>query len=216
MKAKTLPGSQAASPIGLLEASSFPAIALVEGGPDILAAVHLAWCAGVEDHIAVVAMLGASNRIPEDVLRHFAGKRVRIFQHDDDAGRNAGALWAAQLIAAASTWMAIRSLDCPERMAHRKGPKRFCARSPGPMGGTTGDHRGSLLLRARRAATGFWRCGGQGVPDRGKGGIAGLWQGFSNIRGTGRRQRSGLPRGGSRVLPCGVGPVSTYCGATGR
>ena len=100
MKAKTLPGSQAASPIGLLEASSFPAIALVEGGPDILAAVHLAWCASVEDRVAVIAMLGASNRIPEDVLPHLGGKRVRIFQHNDDPGRNAGALWAAQLMAA--------------------------------------------------------------------------------------------------------------------
>ena len=100
MKAKTMPGSEAASPIGLLETSSFPAIALVEGGPDFLAAFHLVWCAGLEDHVAPVAMFGASNRIREDVLPHFAGKRVRIFQHDDDPGRNAGALWAAQLIAA--------------------------------------------------------------------------------------------------------------------
>jgi hypothetical protein len=98
-KAKTLPGSEAAWPIGLREAKSFPVIALVEGGPDLLAAFHLAWCAGVEDLVAAIAMLGASNRIPEDALRRFAGKRVRIFQHDDDAGRNAGALWAAQLMA---------------------------------------------------------------------------------------------------------------------
>ena len=38
-KAWTLPGSEAAWPIGLREASSFSAIALVEGGPDLLASV---------------------------------------------------------------------------------------------------------------------------------------------------------------------------------
>ena len=72
----------------------------MEGGPDLLAALHLAWCAGVEGQVAPVAILGASNAIPDDALRYFAGKRVRIFQHDDAAGRDAGALWAAQLIAA--------------------------------------------------------------------------------------------------------------------
>ena len=66
----------------------------------MLAALHLAWCAGVEGQVAPVAILGASNAIPDDALRYFAGKRVRIFQHDDAAGRDAGALWAAQLIAA--------------------------------------------------------------------------------------------------------------------
>ena len=55
---------------------------------------------GVEDRIAVVAMLGAANAIPDDALPYLVGKRVRIFQHDDEAGRNAGVLWAAQLTAA--------------------------------------------------------------------------------------------------------------------
>ena len=45
-------------------------------------------------------MLGAGLSIRDDALRHFAAKRVRVFPHDDEAGRNAGALWAAQLIAA--------------------------------------------------------------------------------------------------------------------
>ena len=55
---------------------------------------------GVESGVAPVAVLGASNALPEDVLRYFADKRVRIFQHNDKAGRNAGALWAARLTAA--------------------------------------------------------------------------------------------------------------------
>ena len=96
-KAWTLPGSTAALPIGLREAEAFPNIALVEGGPDMLAAFHLALCAGVEGCIAPVAVLGAGVSLPKDALRYFAGKRVRIFEHNDEAGRTASQKWAACL-----------------------------------------------------------------------------------------------------------------------
>lgn len=99
-KAWTLPGSEAAWPVGLPEARPFAAIALVEGGPDLLAALHLAWCAGVEDRIAPVAMLGSSLALPADALRDFAGKRVRIFPDADTAGQTALARWASKLLAA--------------------------------------------------------------------------------------------------------------------
>ncbi len=99
-KAWTLPGSEAAWPIGILESSPFPAIALVEGSPDLLAGLHLVWCADEENEIAVVAMLGASNRIPDDALRHFVGKHVRIFPDADDRGQEAGLRWASQLAGA--------------------------------------------------------------------------------------------------------------------
>lgn len=39
----------------------------------------------------------SSQRIHADALPLFAGKRVRIFGHDDEAGRGAVARWAAQL-----------------------------------------------------------------------------------------------------------------------
>ena len=42
-------------------------------------------------------MLGASQRIHADALPMFAGKRVRIFGHDDEAGRGAVERWAVQL-----------------------------------------------------------------------------------------------------------------------
>ena len=73
---------------------------IVEGGPDLLAAFHLAWCAGVESQIAPVAVLGARNEIPDDALPHFAGKRVRIFPDNDKEGQDAKERWAAQLLAA--------------------------------------------------------------------------------------------------------------------
>ena len=102
-KAWTLPGSWASWPIGIMEAQPFPAIALCEGGPDFLAAHYLAlWeqasHPSKRDASCVpVAMLGASQRIHADALPLFAGKRVRIFGHDDEAGRGAVERWAAQL-----------------------------------------------------------------------------------------------------------------------
>ena len=55
---------------------------------------------GLQDVVAPVAMLGASNRIPDEALRHLAGKRVRIFVHDDEAGEKAVSRWGQQLIEA--------------------------------------------------------------------------------------------------------------------
>lgn len=99
-KAWTMPGSEASWPIGLREASSFQSIALCEGGPDMLAALHLAWVAGAEDRVAPVAQLGAANRIPAGALPMFVGRRVRIFGHRDTAGQAAAEGWAGQLAGA--------------------------------------------------------------------------------------------------------------------
>lgn len=102
-KAWTLPGSWASWPIGITEARDFRAIALCEGGPDFLAAHYLALWEQASDstkrdmQCVPVAMLGASQRIHADALPLFAGKRVRIFGHDDEAGRGAVERWAAQL-----------------------------------------------------------------------------------------------------------------------
>ena len=102
-KAWTLPGSWASWPIGIMEAQPYPAIALCEGGPDLLAGHYLAlWeqsgsPAKRDVSCVPVAMLGASQRIHPDALPMFAGKRVRIFGHDDEAGRGAVERWAAQL-----------------------------------------------------------------------------------------------------------------------
>jgi len=97
-KAKTLPGSQAAWPIGITEAQAYPCMALVEGSPDMLAAHHFAWAESMQDRVAAVAMLGASLAIPDDALPLFAGKRVRIFPHLDEAGQDAAVRWEGQLV----------------------------------------------------------------------------------------------------------------------
>ena len=58
-------------PIGLLEAESYPAIALCEGGPDFLAAFGHAWASCVEDRVAPVCMASVGNDIPADALPFF-------------------------------------------------------------------------------------------------------------------------------------------------
>jgi len=88
-------------PIGITAAASFGAIALVEGVPDLISVLHHAECDGLDNRIAPVMMPGAGVRIVDDALPLFAGKRVRIFVHDDmGAGANAFALWCEQLLSA--------------------------------------------------------------------------------------------------------------------
>ena len=96
-KARLVRGSRAAWPLGIEEALSFPAIALVEGGPDFLAAYHFILEAGVSGDVAPVAMLGAGLSIDKEAMKFFTGKRVRIFIDDDEAGRLAFARWSGQL-----------------------------------------------------------------------------------------------------------------------
>jgi hypothetical protein len=95
-KVRGFSGNQASWPVGLEEAQRFDSIAILEG-IDLLAAFHFLIAENREDAVAPVAILGASNRIPKDALNLFAGKRVRIFPHADDAGLRAAANWEAQL-----------------------------------------------------------------------------------------------------------------------
>ncbi len=89
-------------------------VALVEGGPDLLAAFHFARGRKAEDggrrteDVAVVSILGGAMRIHPEALPYFEGKRVRIFAHFDKLnprnekreGWEAAARWQEQLTAA--------------------------------------------------------------------------------------------------------------------
>lgn len=109
-KAWTLPRCRAGWPLGIGEAGGdhgAAMIAICEGGPDMLAVLHLARALGSAEKVTAVAMLGASMRIVPDALPLFAGRRCRIFPHVDAAhddgtapGLEAAARWQEQLTAA--------------------------------------------------------------------------------------------------------------------
>lgn len=96
-KSKTLAGSVASWPIGITESEKYPDIALVEGGPDFLAAFHFIWAEGKEAQVAPVLLSSASVRIHDEALPLFKNKRLRIFPHMDDAGNEAAIKWEQQL-----------------------------------------------------------------------------------------------------------------------
>jgi hypothetical protein len=98
-KAKTLPGSRAAWPIGLADAIDREQVFLVEGGPDLLAAAWVAYDQRSRDlpEIGFACMTGAANAIPDEALPAFEGKTVRIFAHHDEAGIKAARRWRDQL-----------------------------------------------------------------------------------------------------------------------
>jgi hypothetical protein len=47
--------------------------------------------------VAPVCLSGANVRISEETLPRFAGKRIRIFAHNDEAGKAAAERWTEQL-----------------------------------------------------------------------------------------------------------------------
>jgi hypothetical protein len=96
-KSTILRGSKARLPIGIREAQNFPTVLLCEGAPDLLAAFHFVAIQGREADCAPVAILSATYRIPAEVLPLFTGKRVRIFEHDDNAGWVAAETWKNHL-----------------------------------------------------------------------------------------------------------------------
>ena len=113
-KAQTLPGSWASWPLGIITGANYPAFLLVEGGPDLLAALHFIHAAGAETLVFPLAMLGASMAIHEHALPLLAGKRIRIFPHADPAGTKAANRWAAQLVTVGAT------VDCADFTGLRK------------------------------------------------------------------------------------------------
>lgn len=90
-------------PVGAEEIGARLCVLLVEGGPDCLAALQFLRRWRMQDRVAVVTMLGASNRMHEDALRFFEGRRVRVMMDADEpkdgkaTGTEAAARWSTQL-----------------------------------------------------------------------------------------------------------------------
>jgi hypothetical protein len=109
-KAKTIAGCEASWPIGCPDLTR-QGVALVEGGPDFLAAWHFIWSADALADIRPAAMLGAAQSIPPDALPHFAGKDVWIYPHADAnrSGEIAAARWRGELLPVARTVQIVPS-----------------------------------------------------------------------------------------------------------
>jgi hypothetical protein len=104
-KAHTIRGSQKNWPVGILPAlgyrNKFNVLALIEGGPDFLSALHFALLQNRID-IQPVAVLGRGQLrrgFHTDSHELFRGRRVRIYPHvDSDGGALEQAIvWARQL-----------------------------------------------------------------------------------------------------------------------
>lgn len=101
-KAKTLPGSQAAWPIGASRIGNVNTILFTEGAPDLLAAATFA-AFDLPGSFEAVAMIGAGLNIHPEALPLFKGKDVFIFAHNDEAGLDAARRWRDQLTEAGAT-----------------------------------------------------------------------------------------------------------------
>jgi hypothetical protein len=97
-KSKALPGIPRNWPVGTKEMvdGDYPFVMLVEGSGDALAALSAIHGAGRED-VAVVAMLGATTKIPTCCLEYFQGRHVCIYPDNDKAGLAAFRRWSSQL-----------------------------------------------------------------------------------------------------------------------
>ena len=102
-KTHAVKGSNKSWPVGVVESQQFPSIALVEGIPDFIAAHYIvlyeqaSHYSKTDVRCAPVAMLGSSGKIDEEALPYFKGKKVRLFVHGDDAGRNSASRLEEQL-----------------------------------------------------------------------------------------------------------------------
>jgi hypothetical protein len=102
-------------PLGAAQIGARPAVLLVEGGPDMIAAYHFLLRWRMLERVAVVCMLGASNSIRAEARALFKGKKVRIMQDadapkDDDnvrkrkmPGAEASARWERELTEAGAS-----------------------------------------------------------------------------------------------------------------
>ena len=115
-------------PVGAANIGDKPVVLLVEGLPDLLSMVQVILEEGRLHDAAPVAMLGAGQHINVHALPYFAGKVVRIFPDQDEAGAKGAATWTQQLRGVAA------SVDCFSFAAYPadhteagQGPQRLCA-----------------------------------------------------------------------------------------
>ena len=103
LKTISTPGGWASWPIGAANLGNTPAVLLVEGSGDFLAAHELISREGAEALTGAVAMTGAANWIPNEAFELLRGRAVLIVPHIDvsAAGERAALRWETQLMTCA-------------------------------------------------------------------------------------------------------------------
>jgi hypothetical protein len=97
-KSWTRAGSDLAAPLGLVDVANREAVAIVEGGPDLLAAASLAFLELGSDvgRVAFIASMSASQKPSPVSIAALRGKAVRLIPHVDET--EAGRRWAVAWI----------------------------------------------------------------------------------------------------------------------
>lgn len=97
-KAWSLPGSCAAVPIGLPSLTNRARfVGIASGGPDTLALLECLLGEERTDDCGTLGIMGESMKLAAPVVKQCTGREVRLFAHNDEAGRRSAAVWADQL-----------------------------------------------------------------------------------------------------------------------
>lgn len=98
-KSKTIHGTTGKWPVGMADAGATLDIAMVEGGPDFIAAYTAVALLGLQDKIQPAAMLGSAQQIHPEAMPLFRGRTIWMFPHRDEnlAGLQGAIRWQAQL-----------------------------------------------------------------------------------------------------------------------
>ena len=97
-RVRALQGSASKEPIGVIQTQDYPCVAVVEGGPDTLAAFHFMLVCGTQDVVAPICMESTSAEFSAADLKRLRGKSVLIFpHHTKKEERQATLKWLAQL-----------------------------------------------------------------------------------------------------------------------
>jgi len=104
-KSKTIHGTTGRWPVGIADTPDGFDIALVEGGPDFLAAYTALAMLGLLEGIQPVSMLGSQQSIHPEALPKFANRKVWVFPHRDEnlAGLQGAVRWERVLRGAGAT-----------------------------------------------------------------------------------------------------------------
>jgi hypothetical protein len=91
-------------------------VGIASGGPDTLALLEFLYLEERAADCAILGILGESVKLAAPVVKLCAGRTVRLFPHNDEAGLRSAAVWAEQLteFAAAIDALSFEPFGCKD------------------------------------------------------------------------------------------------------